>query len=202
MKKIGVFAGILALGAIGAYALVPALFPNTPAFPRVPVGSGTIGEMIGRLIGNSDLANYLGDGTVNNTNSLSGISASGYLQSVTCPGVNAWRGIDISGKAVCASRVSIISVYGTVSDQKCPATIYKTDGTTVMSSSGYVLKGGDIVKTPVGCDLTIAFADYSTLHLDEDTTVSLDMGSFPDNTTIATAILEGGQIWGRILTET
>lgn len=71
-----------------------------------------------------------------------------------------------------------------------------------MSSSGYVLKGGDIVKTPVGCDLTIAFADYSTLHLDEDTTVSLDMGSFPDNTTIATAILEGGQIWGRILTET
>ena len=28
------------------------------------------------------------------------------------------------------------------------------------------------------------------------------MGAFPDGTTIATAILEGGQIWGRILTET
>lgn len=28
------------------------------------------------------------------------------------------------------------------------------------------------------------------------------MGVFPDNTTIATAILENGQIWGRILTET
>ena len=71
MKKIGIIVGILALGAIGAYALVPTLFPDTPVFPRVPVGSGTIGEMIGRLVGNSDLANYLGDGTVENTNSLS-----------------------------------------------------------------------------------------------------------------------------------
>lgn len=71
MKKIGIIAGVLALGAIGAYALVPTFFPNTVTFPRVPVGSGTIGEMIGRLVGNSDLANYLGDGTVNNTKSLS-----------------------------------------------------------------------------------------------------------------------------------
>ena len=71
MKKIGIIASVVALGAIGAYALAPALFPNTPAFPRVPVESGTIGEMIGRLIGTNDLENYFGDGTVENTNSLS-----------------------------------------------------------------------------------------------------------------------------------
>ena len=50
--------------------------------------------------------------------------------------------------------------------------------------------------------MTIAFADLSLLRLDGDSTISLDLGSLPDGSTIASAILANGSLWGRILTET
>lgn len=38
------------IGLTGAYALVANLLPDTPAFPRVPTGDGTIGGYITRIL--------------------------------------------------------------------------------------------------------------------------------------------------------
>lgn len=57
------------------------------------------------------------------------------------------------------------------------------------------MKSGDILKTPVGCTVTIAFSDLSILRLDGDTVVSFDIGYLSGGTTIASALLENGSLW-------
>ena len=108
-----------------------------------------------------------------------------------------WLDIDSDGKARCGSSAPILTYYGTISEQGCDADIYHADGTTAKTSTGNTLKSGDIVKTPPSCGMTIAFADYSILRLDVDTTVSLDILSepSPSTRTIASAILANGSLW-------
>jgi hypothetical protein len=47
-----------------AYALLPTLFPDTALLPRIPTSTGTIGNMIAKMLGTTDLGNYASDGTV------------------------------------------------------------------------------------------------------------------------------------------
>lgn len=50
--------------ATSAYALLPTIFPDTAILPRIPTSTGTIGSMIAKLLGTTDLGNYASDGTV------------------------------------------------------------------------------------------------------------------------------------------
>ena len=57
--------------ALGANFLNLKSLPDTAEFPLIPMGSGTIGEVIGKILGTNDLGNYVGDGTVSNTQMFS-----------------------------------------------------------------------------------------------------------------------------------
>jgi hypothetical protein len=45
--------------ASGVYALLPSLFPDTAEFPRIPNTSGTIGYILERILGTSNLTSYV-----------------------------------------------------------------------------------------------------------------------------------------------
>ena len=103
MRKYSIIALIL-IGITGAYVFATTVFPDvTPGFPRIPMGTGSIGQILGQLLGVTDLNNP-GDGTVQNSLALSGISASGYLQNNDCLGGEVWLRIDANGKAVCGNK--------------------------------------------------------------------------------------------------
>lgn len=60
--------------ALGINFSNPNYLPDTVDFPRIPMGSGTIGEVIGKILGTNDLGNYTlngGNGDVQNTQMLS-----------------------------------------------------------------------------------------------------------------------------------
>lgn len=60
--------------ALGINFSNPNYLPDTVDFPRIPMGSGTIGEVIGKILGTNDLGNYTsngGTGVVQNTQMLS-----------------------------------------------------------------------------------------------------------------------------------
>jgi hypothetical protein len=204
MRKLIIFICVLLAGG-ALYALVPNLFPDTPSFPRTPTAEGTVGWVLEKIVGG--IISDATDGTVANTAKLDWVTATGYLKNNSCNIPDKWIGIDANGKAVCGTSNPILADYGTISEQGCTATVYHADGTfTNASNTGDTLKSGDIVKTQniPNCTLTIAFADFSILRLDADTTVSLDVlaAPAPSTQTIASAILSNGSLWGRILTDT
>ena len=202
-KILSSFIGVLILVGV-AYALVPALFPDTPLLPRIPSGSGTIGWAIARLIGTNNIANYTGTGLIENTLKLDGTNASGYLIANNCIWTDKWIGVDANNKPICGSTSTFIGDFWTIESQDCAnSSIYHASGTSSGSTAtGDTMKSGDILKTPVGCTVTIAFSDLSILRLDGDTVVSFDIGYLSGGTTIASALLENGSLWWRILTET
>lgn len=62
------------------------LFPDTGSLPRLPSGPGTIGGVLSSFFGS--------DGSAHNTDTLSGVYASGYLQNKDCstdPVNNVWK---------------------------------------------------------------------------------------------------------------
>jgi hypothetical protein len=196
---------LVALGIIvgSSYALFPGLFPDTATFPRVPTGSGTIGALLEKILGTNDLENYSGDGTVPDSAKLDGVGSSGYLRDdPPCGAGQKYVGIKSNGRRDCAATSTLLTDYGRIDSQWCAASYYRADGTNGTTSTGDTLKAGDIVKTAPGCPMNIVFADYSILRLDGDSTVSLDVGSLSDGTSIASAILSNGSLWWRILTET
>ncbi len=137
-----------------------------------------------------DLANYLGDGTVTNSEKLDGTNSTGYLKDTpSCNPGQKWIGIDSGGSPLCGGSTTLYSDYGKIQSQGCDATIYHGSGTTSTSSTGKTLKSGDIVRTAPGCEMTIVFDDLSLLRLDGDTTVSLDIGYSATGQTIASALL-------------
>ena len=186
-----------------AYALVPALFPDTALFPRIPSGSGSIGSVISRLIG-SDIETYTGTWVIENTLMLDGTTASGYLTANNCLWTDKWVRIDANNKPICGSTSTFLGDFWKIESQDCStSTIYHASGSsTNPTSTGHTLKSWDILKTPPGCTMTIAFSDLSILRLDGDTVVSFDIGYLSGGTSIASALLENGSLWWRILTET
>ena len=203
MKKILFIVFAFAILAGSSFALFPGLFPDTVTFPRVPSTDGTIGKVFTKILWFANLATYGGDGTVVNSQSLSWTSASWYLKDdASCPGLQRYIGIDADGKRLCGITPTLLTDYGTVQNQDCPADYYRIDNTQWTTSTGDVLKAWDIIKTPPGCTMTIVFSDFSLIRLDGDTTISLDLGTLADGSTIASAILSNGSIWWRILTET
>ncbi len=200
MRKFVIVLCTLIIG-YSIYALSPSLFPDTPNFPRIPTSPGTVGSILSEIVGwvISDAT----DGTVANTAKLDGITATGYLKNTSCSVTEKWIGIDASGKAICGTSNPILANYGTISEQGCAAQIFHADNSIPWTTNtGDTLKSWDILKTGA-CGLTIAFADYSILRLDADTTVSLDLLESPtDGRTIASAILSNGSLWWRILTDT
>ena len=204
MRKIFPLLVALLVFAWVAYALVPALFPDTPLFPRVPTGSGSIGSALAHLIGMTDIENYTGTGVIGNTLMLDGMSATWYMRPTTaCASIGTrWIGIDTTWLPICGLTSPAITDFGTIESQDDVATIYHASGSISSSATGMVLRAWDIMKTPPGKTLTIVFSDLSILRLDGDTVVSLDIGYLPSGTTIASALLENGSLWWRILTET
>lgn len=53
-KKLSI-ALLVLIGAIGAYALSANLFPDTVSFPRIPTGTGAIGEVLSKLLGTTNI---------------------------------------------------------------------------------------------------------------------------------------------------
>lgn len=187
-----------------AYALVANLLPDNNQFPRIPTGDGTVGGAIAKILGITDLANYLGDGTVENTNMLSGKTADKFLRAQDiCLAPNVWLKTDATGKPVCGANGSILaSAIGTINTISGTVTAYRADGTTkVLTGTDPVLEG-DIIQTDAGAAITIAFSDLSIIRLDGGSTVSLDSGVTTSGQSIAYAILNNGWLWGRVLTET
>lgn len=168
------------------------------------MGEGTVGSMIARVLGVSDLLNYTDDGTVKNAAMLSGVTANGYLKrSDICPSGQYWTGIDTDGKSTCGSTTILLADMGTITDVGNGMTIYRADGTTINPVNiPTVVKSGDIIKTDGTGTGTITFSDLSVLRIDTDTTVSMDQTTSGTGVTIASALLANGSIWGRILTST
>lgn len=148
---------------------------------------------------------YIGDGTVANTNMLSGTTADKLLKAQDiCLAPTVWIKTDANGKPVCGSSDMLAANIGTVQIDTCvgAATAYRADGTMKTFSDGDIVLQGDIVQTDAGCPITITFADFSLIRLDGGSTVSLDTGTSPNSgETIAYAILNNGGLWGRVLTE-
>ena len=196
MPKLIILICILITGG-AVYALIPSLFPDTPRFPRTPTAEGTIGYVLEKIIG--ETVSDAVDGTVANTQKLDGTTASGYLKNTDCATSNQkWIGLDANGKAVCGTTSPVLARYGKIIEQGCSASIYHAGSSNGSTLTGDTLTSGDIVQTPPGCGMTIAFADFSILRLDADTTVSLDVlydTSVTPTKTIASAILANGSLW-------
>lgn len=142
------------------------------------------------------MANYAGDGTVANTNALSGITATGFLHGNNCATAgNVWLRTDATGKAVCGSKNTTLASIGTVQKNTCTAKAYRADGTIANLDNGNNILEGDIIQTDPGCSLTITFADLSLIRLDGGSTVSLDIGTTISGQSIAYAILNNGELW-------
>jgi hypothetical protein len=149
------------------------------------------------MLGASNLSGPV-DGTVDKTLRLDGLTEAGYLKaSVDCTGADKWTSIDTEGRPGCGATTPIIGDFGKISYQDCTnSTVYHSDGTVSGSTAtGDTLKAGDILRTPIGCTLTIVFPDFSLLRLDGDSVVSLDLGYLANGTTIASALLENGSLW-------
>ncbi len=201
MRKTPLIITLLLVGIVSTYALVVNLFPDTANFPRIPLGNGTIGGIIANILWVSDLANYSADGTVGNTNMLSGMTSTGYLRSSgNCGATKVWTSLG-AGMPTCADKNAVLASMGTVNTLSWTVTAYHTDGTFETLTSGTGILVGDIIKTNPGTTVTIAFADLSILRVGEDSTVSLDVGTLWSQS-LAYAILENGSLWGRVLSET
>lgn len=62
----------------------------------------------------SDLANYSADGTVGNTNMLSGMTSTGYLRSSgNCGATKVWTSLG-AGMPTCADKNAVLASMGTV----------------------------------------------------------------------------------------
>lgn len=113
----------------GVFAtLIASRYPDNAEFPRVPMGDGTIGQLLTKILGTPDLTST--DGTVKNAEMLSGITATGYLKNTPCSASQVWVGIDTSGKALCGNKVTLLANYGTISELVGGATVYHADGTS------------------------------------------------------------------------
>ncbi len=110
MKKILLTLIAGSILATSAYALLPTLFPDTALLPRIPTSTGTIGNMMAKMLGTTDLGNYASDGTVSEAARLSGATASGYLHTtLDCPPTQVYGGIDAAGKAICRSQSLLLT---------------------------------------------------------------------------------------------
>jgi hypothetical protein len=195
---------LILIGLTGVYALVDNLLPDTSEFPRVPTADGTIWGYITRILGVTDLANYLdngGDGTVENTLALSGTTATGFLSTKTCNGSQVW-GTLANGTPTCRNKDGVIAYLGTGTILAWWVMAYRADGSSIPLHENDPILEWDIIKTDVWAGITITFVDGSLLRIDADSTVSLDIGTTYDGQSIAYAILENGWLWWRVLTET
>lgn len=201
MRKLSLILVSLLIITGGVYALVANLFPDTVDFPRIPVAPGTLGYSIATMLWVGDLWGYAGDGTVNNTEKLGGVSADNYLKHNQCSVPDVWLGIEPNGTPICGPAWSLLAYeIGTLTGVTGTVTIIKPDGTTNVGSDGDTLYYDDIVMTAASSSGTIAFTDTSIIRLDELTTVELGLSENDDGETIAQVILNDWDLWGRVLT--
>lgn len=201
MRKLSLILVSLLIITGGVYALVANLFPDTVDFPRIPVAPGTLGYSIATMLWVADLWGYAGDGTVNNTDKLGGVSADNYLKHNQCSVPDVWLGIEPDGTPICGPAGSLLAYeIGTLTGVTGTVTIIKPDGTTNVGSDGDTLYYDDIVMTAASSSGTIAFTDTSIIRLDELTTVELGLSENDDGETIAQVILNDWDLWGRVLT--
>lgn len=191
---------ILVLGTIGAYAL-SGLLPDTGVFPRIPIGTGSIGSILAKVLGTTSFE--LSNGRVNNTLFFSWISGSGYLHIGNCSNASeVWIGLDAGGNPVCGAQKPLL-VFGNIETTSWTVTVIRyQDGSNIIASAWLPLYAGDIVITDPASEAEIGFpSDNSILRLDENTNVELQFGTL-GWATVAQAILNNGNLWGRVLTGT
>lgn len=192
---------LIILGLGWAYALMQPLLPDTSEFPRIPTADGTIWGYIAKILGTSDLANYVGDGTVENTLALSGVTADTLLKNTTCGPTGVWTWLT-DGTPTCGADAPILAYLGTGTSLAGTVTAYRADGSIVSLNIGSPIREWDIIDTDAWANITITFVDGSLLRIDGGSTVSLDVGTTYDGQSLAYAILENGWLWWRVLTET
>jgi hypothetical protein len=188
------------LALIGIMFASSGLFPDTALFPRTPQSDGTIGWFLKSY--------FQADGTAKNTNMLSGVTASGYLQNNDCstnPIDTVWVGVDADGRGICGNTAGVLTaapighfseIYGTVNIIRSGTVL------PVVALVNQDLYAGDIIQSDSTGTGTIAFAeDASLLRFFVDTDLELRYGILGGNT-VAEAILNDGSLWGRILTST
>jgi FecR protein len=116
-----------------------------------------------------------------------------------------WWKIAADGSRICINKPGMLAMdIGELTESCAGTTIYHADGTSTASPVvPFTVKNGDILDTPAGGCATIAFEDFSVLRLGEETTLSLDVGTvMPSGELVANILMDNGQVWGRILTET
>ena len=198
---------ILAVSVLGGsvYALFPSLFPDTATFPRIPAWDGTIGWVIAKIIGTTDLGNPVVDGTVANTQKLGGRTATGYLGTRWyCPPWQVYTSISTTSQAICTLKnATLLTDLGRIVSGSGSVKIYHASGSiSTPTTYPYIVQSWDIIDTPPGGEATVIFTDDSVLRLDSDTTLALDAGDLSSGRAIASILLESGQVWWRILTLT
>lgn len=197
MQKKSVIVPIIAVLVIIAGVFASSGFPDTGSLPRIPTGPGTIGGVLYNL--------FETDGSAKNANSLSGVSATGYLQNNNCtdPINNKWIGIDENGRWICANGWAVLAAIGKFSEISWTVEVLKF-GTSVWIPANTTddLYPGDFIRTDSSGTGTIRFAmDDSLIRLFTDTTLELQMGNL-DGNSVAEAILSDGRLWWRILSST
>jgi hypothetical protein len=198
MQKKSVIIPIVAIVVIIGWVFASSgLFPDTASLPRVPIGPGTIGWVL--------YSWFESDGSAKNTNTLSGITSSGYLQNNNCtdPINNKWSGVDANGRGICGNGWAILAAIGKFSEISGVVEVLKY-GTSIWVPANTTddLYPGDIIRTDSSGTGTIQFAmDDSLIRLFTDTTLELQMGNL-DGNSVAEAILSDGRLWWRILSST
>lgn len=176
------------------------LFPDTPWLPRLPSGPGTIGWIL-------KSAFFKADGTVENTDQLAYVTASGYLQNRDCSTEwfdTVWMGVDIQGRAKCGHRILPLAMIGKFTYIDGTVEVMKY-GSAVWTPANLTdpLIPWDIVRTMMDGSGTIGFLDdLSYLRLDINTYVELKTGINTVWQSVAEAILVDGSLWWRILSST
>lgn len=196
MQKKSIIVPLLGLIGVGLIFASSGVFPDTASLPRFPTGPGTIGGVL--------TAFFNSDGTAKNTESLSGATASGYLQNQDCtdPLNPAWVGIDPTGKAICGNTVPLLAI-GTFTELHGTVNVWH-DGESgyTVAYVGEELYPGDLIESKNNGTGTIAFsADSSLIRFSENTDLELRYGDL-DGLTVAEVILNDGRLWGRILSAT
>jgi hypothetical protein len=204
MKKLLTPILVILILAWSAYAaLVGWLFPNTWDFPRVPQVNGTLGNILAKILGESDIEPYAWDGTVNNTLALNGITSTWYLQHKECEVWTVWKKVEDNGTVTCGFRSAPLVEAWTLTWVTNNLTIFRWGwGVGIPWSNWDTLYYGDLVETAVSSSGTIIFSDASIIRLDESTTVELSQWENTDWDTIAQLILKDGNLWWRVLTST
>ncbi len=208
MRRYSLLFLLFVVVGIGTYASFSQQYVADTTLLRVPrYQVGTLGYLFEKILGVTADRFDSNTGLVVNTSHLGWRTRYEYLKawSPTCGVGEAWTAIDTSGVAICSPvwAPATLAMIGKSWDMTGTVMVYRANqALPIAMTSGMDIMDGDIVQTSSSGTIGIIFTDDSIIRLSGDSTLALNIGSSTWGGQIAQAILQNGNLWGRILSET